>query len=339
MDSVCLFRPGAGKKRLLWEITRACNQSCPHCYVPAAKANELPLRTIKSIASSLPKFGINDVILSGGEPLLRRDIYGVIAHIRALGLGLDMCTNGTLVSRGDARELCGYLTEISVSFDGYDDASYCRMRRSTPGGFGSALAAIGHLSSFGCEVHVITVATQENFDHLAEIVRLTQDAGAESITVLGLLNPEPGMSMSEDQRSVVQQTVARLRCEYEGRYRINTKRIFETPPFLECRAGIDVFGIDALGSLLPCILFGGKSLWETSDPQSYTLSSKRLAAARREIQEFVPRDCPLSPACGKGCLGSHWVRDRAIGCDTLCKLDHAQPAAPERLYWFDDRAR
>jgi MoaA/NifB/PqqE/SkfB family radical SAM enzyme len=319
MDNACLFRPGGGKTRLLWEITRDCNLRCRHCYVDKGGRTELPLPEVKAIADRLPALGIDDVVLSGGEPLLRSDIFEIVAYLHRLGRGVDLCTNGTLVDAGRAKELSRYLSEISVSLDGWDGASYRAMRRDA-NGFDRVLHAIDHLSRCGCEVHLITVVTRGNHYRLREIVRLGHELGSESITLLGLLSDAEALGLSAEERLAVQGAVRDLQAEYRGRYRVNTKRIFNDAPFLECRAGMDIFGIDALGNLLPCILLKGMPLWETVGSPAYTLSPERLAAARQEIEACMAGPCRFSESCRKGCLGSHFVKFNRVGCDASCRF-------------------
>ncbi len=319
MENMCLFRPGGGKTRLLWEITRGCNLECRHCYVEKEGRTQLPLAEIKAIADRLSAIGIDDVVLSGGEPLLRRDIYEIVAYLHGLGHGVDLCTNGTVVDADQAKKLSGYLSEISVSLDGWDAASYHAMRGDASG-FDRVTQAIEHLSRSGCEVHLITVVTRCNHEKLREIVRLGHELGSESITLLGLLNDDEALGLSETERFAVREAVRELQAEFRERYRINTKRIFNDVPFQECRAGLDIFGIDALGNLLPCILFKGKGLWDVAGPAAYTLSAARLAVARREIEEWMARTCRVSAVCRKGCLGSHWAQYDQMGCETSCQF-------------------
>jgi MoaA/NifB/PqqE/SkfB family radical SAM enzyme len=328
MDNMCLFRPGAGRTRLLWEVTRACNLRCRHCYVQKEDRGGLPLPEMKAIADRLPALGVHDVVLSGGEPLLRNDLYEIVAYLHRLGLGVDLCTNGTLLDADRARELSRYLDEVSVSLDGCDAASYEAMRRH-PGGFDRVVSAIEQLGRHGCEVHLITVVARTNHDRVREIVRLGQRLGAESITLMGLLTDDEALALSAAERAGVGRAVRELQSELRGRFRINTKRIFNDPPFLECRAGLDVLGIDARGYLLPCILFKGKGPWSVGASAAYALPPAHLAAARREIEAFTAGTCRWCASCGKGCLGSFWVEHAGLGCDTSCPWPRDDAPGPQ----------
>lgn len=317
MANVCLFRNSAGTTRALWEITSRCNLACVHCYINKNEGFELPLKDVKRIADSLSSLGIKEIILSGGEPLLRSDIFEIVSYLHMLGHGVDLCTNGTLLNDSVARELSRYLSEISVSLDGCDSVSYARMRGDGRT-FNRVLRGIEALGKYGCEVHVITVVTAVNYDQLPEIVHLASELGSESISLLGLVHQPSDLVLSAEQRAVVRGVIKDLQKRYEGKYVINTKRIDDNPPFHKCRAGLDVFGIDAFGNLLPCILLKRMRLWEFGGSGRYDLVPENFARVKAEIETWLARKCEFAPSCQKGCLGSYWTQHQRLGCDTLC---------------------
>ena len=116
----------------------------------------------------------------------------------------------------------------------------------------------------------------------------------------------------------MREVITDLQKRYRGRYAVNTKRIFDNPPFHKCRAGIDVFGIDASGNLLPCILFKGVQLWEFNGSATHAMARENLARFRADTEKWLAERCRFSPSCEKGCLGSYWTLHKRIGCDTLC---------------------
>jgi radical SAM protein with 4Fe4S-binding SPASM domain len=320
MDNVCLFRNSGGTPRVLWEITSQCNLRCRHCYISKGE-KELPWPEVKQIADSLSNLGIQEVILSGGEPLLRNDIFEIVAYLYKLGHGVDVCTNGTLLTDDAVRELSHYLSEISVSLDGCTSLLYERMRGETES-FSKVVQGIEALGKYGCQVHIITVVTAINYDYLPEIVRLAYQLGSASITLLGLVDQATPLRLAAEQKAFVQTLIRDLQQQYQGKFAVNSKRIFDSPPFHKCRAGLNVFGIDASGNLLPCILLKRLRLWEFDGSGRYALAQGNLARVKAEIETWLARRCEFSPLCQKGCLGSYYTRHNRLGCDTLCL--HAQ---------------
>jgi radical SAM protein with 4Fe4S-binding SPASM domain len=316
MDNVCLFRNSGGTPRVLWEITSRCNLRCRHCYISKGE-KELPWPDVKRIADSLSNLGIQEVILSGGEPLLRSDIFEIVAYLHTLGQGVDICTNGTLLTDDTARELSHYLSEISVSLDGCNSLLYEKMRGESES-FSRVVQGIEALARYGCEVHIITVVTALNYDCLPDTVGFAHHLGAASITLLGLVTQETPLRLAADQKAFVQTVIKDLQQQYQGRFAVHAKRIFDRPPFHKCRAGLDVFGIDAAGNLLPCILLKGLKLWEVDGSGSSVPLQDNLARVKADIAAWLARKCEFSPLCDKGCLGSYYTRHHRLGCDTLC---------------------
>ncbi|MEK7868631.1 MAG: radical SAM protein, partial [Candidatus Omnitrophota bacterium] len=93
-------------KLISWNITKECNLSCRHCYRDAGEKakGELTTREAKDLLCEIKKAGFNLVIFSGGEPLLRNDIYELINYANRLGLISSLGTNGLLLSTKAAKK-------------------------------------------------------------------------------------------------------------------------------------------------------------------------------------------------------------------------------------------
>ena len=95
-------------RMIAWELTRNCNLSCVHCRASAAcgpHGDELTTDECKDIIDSILAFSSPTVILTGGEPLLREDIFDIIEYGNAKGLRLVIAINGTLLDRERALKL------------------------------------------------------------------------------------------------------------------------------------------------------------------------------------------------------------------------------------------
>ena len=89
-------------KMIAWELTRNCNLDCVHCRARAGAGpydNELTLEECVRIIDDIAAFATPTIILTGGEPLLRKDIFDIIEHATAKGLRTVIAVNGTLVDR------------------------------------------------------------------------------------------------------------------------------------------------------------------------------------------------------------------------------------------------
>jgi len=164
-----------------WEITRSCNLNCVHCRAAASGgpyAGELDTAACRRLLDDIAAFSKPVIILTGGEPLLRPDIWEIAAYGDRLGLRMVMATNGTLVTEEVAgKMLPAGIRRVSVSLDGPDAMSHDGFRRA-PGAFAGALAGIAAMKKAGVEFQINTTITRDNLDRLREIHELAMNLGA-----------------------------------------------------------------------------------------------------------------------------------------------------------------
>jgi len=110
------------KPVVVWSVTRTCNLACIHCSTDsAARAYPGELSTAQGYAllDDLAAFGVREVVLAGGEPLVRRDTLELFAYGRALGLAFTLNTNGTLLDLGTARRIRELgVRSVEIALDG-----------------------------------------------------------------------------------------------------------------------------------------------------------------------------------------------------------------------------
>ena len=164
----------------VWEMTTACNLHCIHCHTSAGKpaADELSTAEAKRMLDQLAR--VNDLRMmafTGGEPLVREDLFELLAYSRALGFTNTMATNATLIDREAARQLRRHGVVIAaVSLDGFDPASHDRIRGS-PGAFDAAVAGMRALTGAGILLHVNITAMEYNLDQMDRLVQLVEELG------------------------------------------------------------------------------------------------------------------------------------------------------------------
>lgn len=168
-------------RMVAWEITRGCNLSCLHCRAlsgegpyPGEFTTEECLHLVDDIAS----FSTPIVILTGGEPLLRPDVYRIAEYGTRKGLRMVLATNGTLLTEEKARKLLAAgIQRISISLDGSDAESHDQFR-GVDGSFEGGLRGIRYAKKVGLEFQVNTTITQHNLHQIPQILDLTVDLGA-----------------------------------------------------------------------------------------------------------------------------------------------------------------
>ena len=164
-----------------WEVTRRCNLNCQHCRAaagcgpyPGELTHEEGFRLIDQIVS----FSRPVIILTGGEPLLREDIYQIASYGTHRGLRMVIAPNGTLLDPGKARRLKkSGIQRASISLDGSTPESHDEFRR-VPGAFAGALQGITCLKEAGLEFQINSTVTRKNCQELPAILDLAIRLGA-----------------------------------------------------------------------------------------------------------------------------------------------------------------
>ena len=158
-------------------LTYRCQCSCDHCYVNASekdKSAELSTGEVKSVIDQLRQLGVLEVIFSGGEPLLRKDILELVGHAHDSGLLTRVNTNGLLLSREMVSGLKkAGVSQCAVSMDDVDPQTHDISRR-LPGLHKKALEGIANLRALSVSCQIVTLASKR-----------TITAGLEKVVALG----------------------------------------------------------------------------------------------------------------------------------------------------------
>ncbi|RJQ74630.1 MAG: heme b synthase [Desulfobacteraceae bacterium] len=166
---------------IAWETTRNCNLSCVHCRASATcgpYTGELDTQAAFRLLGQIAEAGKPIVILTGGEPLLRTDIFDIAAYGTAQGLRMVMAPNGTLLTARIAEKLAeSGIQRISISLDGAAAESHDAFR-GVPGAFEGALRGIQYAKGAGIEFQINTTITKTNLDQIPRILSLAEQLGA-----------------------------------------------------------------------------------------------------------------------------------------------------------------
>jgi heme d1 biosynthesis radical SAM protein NirJ len=161
---------------VIWNLVRRCNLSCLHCYSISADVDfpgELSTEEVFAVMDDLRAFGVPALILSGGEPLLRRDLFEVAARAKALGFYTALSTNGTLIDPPLAERIAGAgFDYVGISLDGLE-ATHDRFRRKA-GAFRAALNGIRLCRDHGVKVGARFTLTRDNAADLPALLDLVE---------------------------------------------------------------------------------------------------------------------------------------------------------------------
>ncbi len=174
--------PGQNTLRLVaWETTRRCNLSCKHCRAVAEDhpyENELSTKASFRLLDQIREVGTPIIILTGGEPLLRDDIFDIAAHGTKIGLRMVMAPNGTLITKDSARKMKeAGIKRISISLDGASPKTHDDFR-GLDNAFDQAIRGINLAKDAGLEFQINTTITQTNLNEIPKILALAESLGA-----------------------------------------------------------------------------------------------------------------------------------------------------------------
>lgn len=278
---------GMDKPVVFWNLTNRCNLHCAHCYSRSGPHLESggELTTVEAVGliDDLSAMGVPLILLSGGEPLVRDDIWTLVARAREKGIKTALSTNGTLITAETARQIrkCG-IEYVGISLDGANPATHDRFRNIT-GAFERAVAAFIHCRDAEIRCGVRVTFTRENFLELGDLIDLSVSLGASRFCLYWLV--PSGRAMDSYQRLQVgkKEVEAALTLLYRRAQEIDPARMEfltvdapqdcihlirsmerdNSPDAREartllsslrggCSAGIRVANIDPWGNVYPC---------------------------------------------------------------------------------------
>jgi radical SAM protein with 4Fe4S-binding SPASM domain len=333
-----------------WNVTLKCNLKCAHCYINAAEtelADELSTDAAKMLIHQITEVSRPLLILSGGEPLMRDDIYEIIRYGADRGLRMGMGSNGMLIDDEVTKKLedAGMGT-VAISLDSnipehHDDF------RGVKGCWQHAVDAIKSLKKSKIEVQVNSTVTLQNYDEVDDIMALAEDLGVDNFHLFFLVPTGRGTDIEDITprmyEDMISSTLGKI-----TKYKLNVKPSC-APQFMRvskeqgidmsewvrgCMAGLYYCRIYPSGEVTPCpylpLNLGNirerpfKDIWFNSE----------VFKALRDFDQLKGKCgiCEHREVCG-GC------RARAYGVTTdqmdFCGALH-EPTTPQGDYLASD---
>lgn len=193
----------AYKPRLIfWEVTKGCNLRCIHCRATATELSsplDLPTPKALEIIGEIAAYGSPILVLSGGEPLYRRDIFDLARSASDRGLRVALATNGTMVTKDVARHIVNSgVKRVSISIDGADAATHDTFR-GIPGAFDAAVQCLRNLKQLGMSVQINMTVARHNVSQVAEVLALARSLGADALHTFLLVPVGCGVEIADKQ--------------------------------------------------------------------------------------------------------------------------------------------
>jgi radical SAM protein with 4Fe4S-binding SPASM domain len=191
------------KARLVfWEVTKGCNLRCIHCRASATELSspkDLPTKTALGIIDQIAEAANPILVLSGGEPLYRSDIFQLARYATDKGLRVALATNGTLVTKEVAHMILDAgVKRVSISLDGADAVTHDTFR-SIPGAFDAAVQGMRNLQALGMSVQINTTIARHNAQQLPDVLKLAKSLGADALHTFLLVPVGCGVDIAAEQ--------------------------------------------------------------------------------------------------------------------------------------------
>lgn len=183
-----------------WEITRSCNLKCAHCRASAENGpyeGELSNAECRTLVDQITEVGSPILILTGGEPLSRPDVFDIARYGVGKGLRVVMGTNGTLITPEIAREMAEVpISRIAISLD-FPDARLQDRFRGEKGAFEAAMTGIRNAQAAGVEIQINSTITKMNAHLIDDLVNLALEVNAASFHPFLLVPTGRGADLSD----------------------------------------------------------------------------------------------------------------------------------------------
>jgi len=302
-----------------WNLTKKCNLRCPHCYMEAepqaAAENELTTDECLRLIDEMKALGTEMIILTGGEPLLRRDIYDIARYASSQGIWVVMGTNGVLVTNSVAQKMveCG-VQGVGISIDSLNCEKHNSFRGG-PNAWELSVRGLDICRENGLQVLIQTTVMNMNYDEIPDLIKFAREKGAWSFNLYFLVQTGRGQEMNDLSPEQTEAMLSYLVDEQDA-YRPMLVRSKCAPHFKQiaynkgvgglesggCMAGTEYCRIMPQGDVTPCpymtVSAGNirqksfREIWETSP----------VLRELRDVSQLKGRcgACEFNELCG-GC--------------------------------------
>ena len=308
-----------------YAITDGCNLRCPYCYASSEKClpGELSHAESLDLVSQIAAMGTRTLVFTGGEPMLRKDLFDVVEHARNSGLLPRIITNATMIRTPEiAQRFADLFDAVTVSLDGGTAETHDRTRGK--GAFDKTFRALRLLNDAGVVPRINHIVTSENIEELEDFARFLETVEVHSVRLMN--HNQLGRGVQDDydfgwnDHLRVQQIV--WTSPMAGTLRPDGPRPV-TPCSVSgnCGLGGNEIYINSLGDVYPCKLVTERPHHAGNvrrQPLHEIFASPVLAGMRRSTVyggEFHGdcRSCYIRSNCGGGCRATHMSLSGDLG--------------------------
>ncbi len=334
-----------------WNLTSACNLKCPHCYLDAGqkRKHELTTEECFDLIGQMSALGTEMLVLTGGEPLLRKDIFSIAQYASRKGIMVVMGTNGVLIDEALVITLKeSGVRGVGISLDSLDSKKHDSFR-GMPGCWQRTVDGMRNCVRLGLPVILQTTVTEWNLEEIPDLIRFASEESAQAFNLYYLVCTGRGEMLTDITPQQYEDSLAYL-IEVQADYSNMMVRAKCAPhvnriahqrglPFFSsagCPAGTSYLRISPEGDVTPCpylpLVTGNigkeslKLIWEESD----------LFNELRELQlKGRCGTCEFRELC-IGCRARAWaINSDYLAEDPWCKYQpgDSSPLPANEVAW------
>lgn len=302
------------------DLTYRCNERCEHCYLEHDDKGEMSFEEISGLFNELADAGVFFLTLSGGEPLLRRDFFDIVARARVLLFNVKLKTNAVLIRAKEAQRLRGLgVEQVNVSVYSHRAEVHDAITK-LPGSFRRTLEGIRALRSTGMKVTMANVMMRGNLGDNHAVAAMARELGASYIadpTITPMMNGDRGVLSLRIPGEA-------LPALFQDPELVGDPAEFCAPPGpvsdsdlngLPCSAGHTSCYISPYGDVFPCVQFPVAS---GNVRRQKFLDIWRNSPQLAEVRSIRTRDLPVCSGCAHvatctRCPGQAWMEGNMRG--------------------------
>jgi radical SAM protein with 4Fe4S-binding SPASM domain len=197
------------------ELTQRCNYNCGFCFNQNAlgQGKELGLEQVKKVIDRACEAGIERVRFTGGEPLLRDDIFQILKYAKGKGLYILLNTNASLVNEDTAAKIEGSVDNVLVSLHAFDEESEAKLS-GVKGAFLKKIAAIKVLAGKNLFLRAGTILSKENIENLEKFHKLVLKLGLKNWALFRPIpSPQNKQPVSREEMGVAVEKINKINQE------------------------------------------------------------------------------------------------------------------------------
>jgi len=303
-NPVCLFSESSGI-RIVWGVYSKCSLNCKHCSVIKEDYKNPSIDKYEPVLKDMKSSRVDTIYISGGEPLLWKDIFDFVKLVKENGIIAALGTNGTELSQRNVEELLEIgIDKIFLSLDSHKEEVHNFLRGENV--FRRAVNGLKLLNEYKIYTRIDSVLWKENYNNIEDFVNFCKNNGAKEVAFawpmkVGNAKTNPNILIPETEYLEIGKKLKSLKEKYSNEIKISYHRFESFDSECQgCQGGKKIFYIDWRGRLSPCFWISAiDSEFFTKD----NIFRNKFSEMKESevIKNFIQMETKRKDVFGSGC--------------------------------------